>query len=105
MKHRDYEPVDLQRAGFKVHQLEGFEKDNIENAFTGYVLGVLGKINDGKEASVYLCRTEHGLEADRGGLAAGSRRPRFSSRESFATSTMTAATATSAKCVTDGQAN
>ncbi len=57
MSYRDYEPVDLQRAGFKIHQLEGFEKDNIENAFAGYVLKVLGKINDGKEATVYLCRT------------------------------------------------
>jgi RIO kinase 1 len=56
MSYRDYEPVDLARAGFKIHQLQGFEKDNIENAFAGYVLEVLGKINDGKEATVYLCR-------------------------------------------------
>jgi RIO kinase 1 len=58
MSYRDYEPVDLQGAGFKIHQLEGFEKDNIENAFAGFVLRVLGKINDGKEATVYLCRME-----------------------------------------------
>ncbi len=56
MSYRDYEPVDLARAGFKVHQLEGFEKDNIENAFAGFVLEVLARINDGKEATVYLCR-------------------------------------------------
>ena len=56
MSYRDYEPVDLARAGFKIHQLEGFEKDNIENAFAGFVLEVIGKINDGKEATVYLCR-------------------------------------------------
>ena len=60
MTYRDYEPVDLQRAGFKIHQLQGFEKDNIENAFAGFVLRVIGKINDGKEATVYLCRMEQG---------------------------------------------
>jgi RIO kinase 1 len=59
MSYRDYEPVDLARAGlFQIHQLESLEKDNIENAFAGYVAEVLGKINDGKEASVYLCRAE-----------------------------------------------
>ncbi len=56
MSFRDYEPVDLANAGFKIHQLESLEKDNIENAFAGYVDEVLGKINDGKEATVYLCR-------------------------------------------------
>jgi RIO kinase 1 len=56
MSYRDYEPVDLARVGlFSIHQLESLEKDNIENAFAGYVTEVLGKINDGKEASVYLC--------------------------------------------------
>ena len=58
MSYRDYEPVDLARTGFQIHQLESLEKDNIENVFTGYVEEVLGKINDGKEASVYLCRAD-----------------------------------------------
>ena len=58
MSYRDYEPVDLARTGFKIHQLESLEKDNIENVFAGYVEEVLGKINDGKEATVYLCRAE-----------------------------------------------
>ena len=62
MTYRDYEPVDLQRAGFKLHQLQGFEKDNIENAFAGLVLKVLGMINDGKEATVYLCEMEGDAE-------------------------------------------
>lgn len=62
MTYRDYEPVDLARAGFKIHQLEGFEKDNIENAFAGFVLEVIGKINDGKEATVYLCRAGEGAD-------------------------------------------
>ncbi len=56
MSYRHYEPVDLARAGFKIHQHQGLEKDNIENAFAGYVDEALGKINDGKEATVYLCR-------------------------------------------------
>ncbi|MEM7365019.1 MAG: RIO1 family regulatory kinase/ATPase [Pseudomonadota bacterium] len=55
MRYRDYEPHDLQRAGFKIHQLAGLEIDNIENAFVGVVRKVLGQINDGKEATVYLC--------------------------------------------------
>lgn len=62
MSYRDYDPVDLQRAGYKVHQLQGFEKDNIENAFAGFVLRVIGKINDGKEATVYLCHMEGDAE-------------------------------------------
>lgn len=56
MSQRDYDPLDLARAGFQIHQLEGFEKDNIENAFTGYIDHVIAGINDGKEASVYLCQ-------------------------------------------------
>ncbi len=56
MSYKDYEPVDLARAGFKIHQLESLEKDNIENAFAGFVDEALGQINDGKEATVYLCR-------------------------------------------------
>lgn len=58
MSYKDYEPVDLTRADFKIHQLESLEKDNIENAFAGHVREVLGQINDGKEATVYLC---HGV--------------------------------------------
>ena len=56
MSYKDYEPVDLARAGFNIHQLESLEKDNIENAFAGLVDEALGRINDGKEATVYLCR-------------------------------------------------
>lgn len=58
MSYKDYEPVDLARADFKIHQLESLEKDNIENAFAGYVKQVIGRINDGKEATVYLCLSE-----------------------------------------------
>ena len=58
MSYKDYEPVDLARADFKIHQLESLEKDNIENAFAGYVKEVIGRINDGKEATVYLCLSE-----------------------------------------------
>lgn len=55
MPYRNYEPADLARANFKIHQLEALEKDNIENAFAGTVQEVLGRINEGKEATVYLC--------------------------------------------------
>ena len=61
MSYKDYEPVDLARANFNIHQLESLEKDNIENAFAGYVREVLGQINDGKEATVYLC---HGVSGE-----------------------------------------
>jgi RIO kinase 1 len=57
MSYKDYDPHDLARADFKIHQLEGLEKDNVLNAFAGYVDDVLGKINDGKEATVYLCQS------------------------------------------------
>lgn len=60
MSYKDYEPFDLAGADFKIHQLEGLEKDNVTNAFGGYVEDVLGKINDGKEATVYLCRAVPG---------------------------------------------
>ena len=58
MPYKDHEPIDLAAANFVVGQLEGFEKDNITNAFAGFVDEVLGKINDGKEATVYLCRAD-----------------------------------------------
>lgn len=60
MSYKDHEPFDLARAEFKIHQLEGFEKDNITNSFAGYVNEVIGRINDGKEATVYLCRAPDG---------------------------------------------
>lgn len=60
MSYRDYEPVDLAGANFKIHQLESLERDNIENAFAGYVRAVIGRINQGKEATVYLCQGEAG---------------------------------------------
>lgn len=56
MSYKDYEPVYLTRANFKIHLLESLEKDNIENAFAGHVQEVIGQINDGKEATVYLCQ-------------------------------------------------
>ncbi len=58
MSYKDYEPEDLARANFKFHLLEGHEKENIKIAFTGYVSEVVGRINDGKEATVYLCKAE-----------------------------------------------
>ena len=58
MSYKDYEPEDLARADFKFHLLEGHEKNNIEIMFSGYVSEVVGRINDGKEATVYLCKAD-----------------------------------------------
>ena len=55
MSFKDYEPTDLSRSDFYRHELQGFEIDNILNVFVGYVARVIGRINDGKEATVYLC--------------------------------------------------
>ena len=56
MSYKDHEPFDLAAGNFLIGQLEGLEIDNIINTFAGYVGEVLGKINNGKEATVYLCR-------------------------------------------------
>lgn len=61
MVSKDHEPFDLIGGGYKIHQLEGLEAGNIESAFTGYVSEVLGKVNVGKEATIYLCRTDDTL--------------------------------------------
>ena len=50
--------IDLAGAGFKRHQLAGYEKRVVLEAFAGYVIDVIGKINDGKEATVYLCQAD-----------------------------------------------
>jgi RIO kinase 1 len=55
MSFKNYEPIDLSRSAFYRHELQGFEIDNILNVFAGFVARVIGRINDGKEATVYLC--------------------------------------------------
>lgn len=64
MSGKDYEPFDLANNPYQIHQLAALEQDNVTNAFGGYVDEVLGKINDGKEATVYLCRASADLVAE-----------------------------------------
>ena len=63
MSFKDYEPIDLSSSDFYRHELQGFEIDNVLNVFAGYVERVLGRINDGKEATVYLCEPVAGNTA------------------------------------------
>ena len=55
MSFKEYEPFDLAKSPFYIHELQGYEIDNILNVFCGFVEKVVGRINDGKEATVYLC--------------------------------------------------
>lgn len=61
MSFDDQDPADLARAGFKRHLLAENEKRTVEASFAGYIDEVLEKINDGKEATVYLCRAVESL--------------------------------------------
>ncbi len=58
MSFKDYEPIDLSKSEFYIHELEGYEIDNVLNVFAGYVQRIIGRINDGKEATVYLCESD-----------------------------------------------
>jgi RIO kinase 1 len=49
--------IDLTRPGFLRGQLAEAEQQVIRREFSSCVEEVVGKINDGKEATVYLCRT------------------------------------------------
>ena len=57
MSTRDDDSFDLSRPTFKRGQLAAAECQVIEFEFASCVQAVLGKIDDGKEATVYLCRT------------------------------------------------
>ncbi len=57
MSSKEIDPWDLARPEFTRGSLAGAERDVIEQEFSRYVVEVLHKINDGKEATVYLCRT------------------------------------------------
>jgi RIO kinase 1 len=59
------ERLDLSRPAFLRGQLEDAERHVIEHEFGTCVGEVLGKVNDGKEATVYLCRVRPGtLDAE-----------------------------------------
>ena len=53
-------PVDLANPNFKRGQLAGFEQTAILNAFSAEISGIEATINDGKEATVYLCQNFQG---------------------------------------------
>ena len=57
MSFEDERFIDLTRPGFTRGQLAAAEQHMIRREFASTVDAVLGKINDGKEATVYLCRT------------------------------------------------
>lgn len=63
MRFDDDHSVDLERAGFLRGDLAAYEKHVARDAFEQYVVDVEAMINDGKEATVYLCRTQPSVEA------------------------------------------
>ena len=62
MRFDDDDSVDLERGGFFRHHLAGFEKHVAREAFMQYIVDVEGMINDGKEATVYLCSTRDSVD-------------------------------------------
>lgn len=62
MRFDDDDSVDLERAPFLRGDLAIFEKRVAREAFLRYVEDVVCMINDGKEATVYLCRAQPGVD-------------------------------------------
>jgi RIO kinase 1 len=58
MNSSDDDFVDLTRADFTRGSLAGLERATIAREFAAYVCEVIGKTNDGKEATIYLCRAQ-----------------------------------------------
>jgi len=56
MSSKDIDSSDLSRPTFTRVSLAGAERGVIEREFSSHVDEVVGMINDGKEATVYLCR-------------------------------------------------
>jgi len=56
MSSKDDDFIDLTRPNFLRGSLAAAERQVIEQEFSSYVTEVVHKINDGKEATVYLCR-------------------------------------------------
>jgi len=55
--------IDLMGGGFTRGMLAEMERKMLLEVFSAHVESVEGKINDGKEATVYLCRAKPGLGA------------------------------------------
>jgi RIO kinase 1 len=60
MSTKEIDPWDLARPGFTRGSLAAAERQVIEQEFATYVAEALGMVNDGKEATVYLCRVRAG---------------------------------------------
>ena len=69
MSSKEIDASDLSRPAFTRVSLAEAERQVIAREFSNYVDEVVGMINDGKEATVYLCRTRPGI-ADADHLAA-----------------------------------
>ncbi|HEY6599186.1 MAG TPA: RIO1 family regulatory kinase/ATPase, partial [Pseudomonadales bacterium] len=61
MSSKEINPTDLTRPQFTRGALAAAERGVIEHEFSSYVNEVLGMVNDGKEATVYLCRVRPGV--------------------------------------------
>jgi len=59
MPSNDDDFIDLTRPSFLRGSLAAAERHVIEQEFSSYVTDVVHKINDGKEATVYLCRARN----------------------------------------------
>ena len=60
MSTKEIDPWDLARPEFTRGSLAAAERQVIEQEFSTYVAEALGMVNDGKEATVYLCRARAG---------------------------------------------
>ncbi len=56
MSSKEIDSSDLARPAFNRGMLAEAERQAIEREFSSYVAEVIGMVNDGKEATVYLCR-------------------------------------------------
>jgi RIO kinase 1 len=64
MSLKEIDSSDLSRPNFTRVSLATAERSVIEREFSSYVDEVVGMINDGKEATVYLCRARPSAEVE-----------------------------------------
>ena len=64
MSSKETDSSDLSRPTFTRVSLAAAERSVIEREFSSYVDEVVGMINDGKEATVYLCRARPTAEVE-----------------------------------------
>jgi len=90
MSSHDDEWIDLGNAHFTRGMLTDLEQRVVLREFSSYIEEVLGKVNDGKEATVYLCRARADVAGGVESLAAKMYRARkfraFSTESQYADS-------------------